>query len=582
MTMALFRAKPGTVHGAFRGKELEHDLTLAAFIYFVITLVFFFSCLKTMKDHLFGPQWDNMAYLWNMWWANLAARSPDIKLSYTNHIFYPEGTYLYFHFFSFYNLALSVLFSGVFGLTATYNLLILHSFVIAGIGAFLLVKYLTGDSYLAILGGFIFAFNPAHCAHSMYHMNIASIQFIPFFVLFYIKAIRFPCWKNLALASLFFLLVTLCSWTYFIFSFYFIILSYIYLAVRRRKVIMADVIIRASVVVGATLLILSPWLWKMILLKFSGSQGAVAPGGHNHSVADVWSFIMPSLYHPLNRLGFIHKGNILCTGSPWEKTVYLGFVNILIVVYAFKKTVKHTAGYFMAMLAFIILTMGTNMHFVGHITPVVLPYTIIKHIPFLANARCPSRAVMYIYVFWAVIVAFSLGSILKNMTSRASRRTFLSIVTALIFLDFMFFCGETTKVYAPACYDLLKKDKDRFAILELPTAYLPSERYMMYQTKHGIPILQGAVSRRSNSSLVDRLAPDLIKLKKQLIDNKVKYIVMHPELIFMADKATFGGEEKFDTAYRKKYAAVRKFIQQLEKYFKIIYRDDESLVFKVY
>ena len=106
-----------------------------------------------------------------------------LSLDFSSYIHYPQGTSLLYQPYSFYNLFLSVIMAKLLPPAAIYNLLVMHSYILAGVGAFLLIKYLLKDSFLAIIGGFLFAFNPSHFAHSLGHLNIMSIQFIPFFFL---------------------------------------------------------------------------------------------------------------------------------------------------------------------------------------------------------------------------------------------------------------------------------------------------------------------------------------------------------------------------------------------------------------
>src|SRR5205085_943009 len=80
---------------------------------------------------------------------------------------------------------------------------------------------------------------------------------------------------------------------------------------------------------------------------------------------------------------------------------------------------------------------------------------------------------------------------------------------------------ELPKVYRNIAGDV----SGDFGILELPWE---GARDMMYQTLHGIPDVQGYIGRRTENSLGDTLDySDLNRQKKTLIENKVKYIVIH-------------------------------------------------------
>ena len=57
-------------------------------------------------------------------------------------------------------------------------------------GAFYLVRRFTHHTAASLVGGYIFAFNPSHVAHAMQHMGVSHIEFLPFFVVAYLKALE--------------------------------------------------------------------------------------------------------------------------------------------------------------------------------------------------------------------------------------------------------------------------------------------------------------------------------------------------------------------------------------------------------
>jgi hypothetical protein len=60
-----------------------------------------------------------------------------------------------------------------------YNLLFLSTFVLSGLGMYLLVRELTGNALAALVGGLLFAFAPYRLAQSS-HLQVLSSQWMPF------------------------------------------------------------------------------------------------------------------------------------------------------------------------------------------------------------------------------------------------------------------------------------------------------------------------------------------------------------------------------------------------------------------
>jgi len=88
-----------------------------------------------------------------------------------------------------------------------------------------------------------------------------------------------------------------------------------------------------------------------------------------------------------------------------------------------------------------------------------------------------------------------------------------------------------------------------------------SNTYMMYQTLHEHPIVQGVVSRKLHETLRDRLNyTDLYIQKQQLASDSVKYIIIH--------KTFLEPDDLVDTLeYSKTYTK--------------IYSDSSNIVFQV-
>ncbi|MGB2651494.1 MAG: hypothetical protein WBD00_04735, partial [Candidatus Omnitrophota bacterium] len=511
----------------------EYRVLLVTALYLVLTVLFYFPVIKLLNGSIIGPPGDNLQHFWDMWWMRKVMLEHDGSLMFTRYIMYPQGTPLLYHAFSFYNMVLATVLNPLLTRTILYNLLMLHTYVLAGIGAFLLIRYLTKDNYVALIGSFIFAFSPFHFGHSLYHIESASIQFIPFFVLFFIKAIREGSKRDLFLACLFYFLISVCSWYFMIFTAYFMAFGYVYLAIRRKKLFMPDVLLKIIVIGGVTLIVLSPWLVKMILMGIK--YPSVRRAGHNFYVADALSFFTPGTYNWLGDMPWAEWLNERFTGNRVEKIAYLGIVNILVVIAAFKGIVRKSAKYFCGFIAFSILSMGAYLHVAGTITPVVLPYRILQYIPFLSHARVPSRCMVYAYLFWGIIAGYGAKYLFEKIKRPIIRTVVAGTLVIAVFFDFFSICQDTVKVYQPDCYNAIKKEEG-FGILDLPSHLpvdaIPVFKYMMYQTFHGIPIVQGVIARTTADTLISRLDEiDISMQKRQLAENCVKYVVIHKNFI---------------------------------------------------
>jgi hypothetical protein len=493
--------------------------------YSIITLLFFFPLLPHFSTHIAGVPEDNMFFLWCLWYGSESLLSGAYSFWYTHLMFHPEGVSLVFCNYYYYGIALATVLKTLLPLPAIYNLLVLHGYIIAGLGAFWLAYELTGRFYPSLVAGFIFAFNPSHFAHSLHHLTIASIHWIPFFVLFYLRALKSSSWINLFLAAGFMVLDALCDWNYLLYDLIFASLAVIYLLFKQRDY---RALGRAACIPLLACIVLSPLIVPMLRVAMSHPFAAEL-GGHNWSVADFFGFFVPDPYHLAGKTHFIAALNGEMTGNNWEKTVYFGLFNLLFIGAMARftwPTCKHIFGGF---FIFLVLAMGSHPHFLGTWLPVIFPYHLLEWLPVFAEARNPSRIVVYAYLFLSLLVAFSLLHAETFIRSKVSRGTAYAAAFLFIFFDFYAVVPGLTEVSLPSAYAIFQNDSDPFfAIYELPKSY--ASRYMMYQTIHHHPTVQGYMGRRPERSLIDRLAsiPAPSPEEKEILKaNRVKYIAIH-------------------------------------------------------
>ncbi|HYP20509.1 MAG TPA: hypothetical protein VEY08_10575 [Chloroflexia bacterium] len=180
--------------------------------------------------------------LWNLWWVRRAlfeGHNPFV----TDLIWYPTPVSLYYHTLNIFNGLLAVPLLSVFSLTTTYNIIVLFSFVMGGYGAYLLVHYLCGNRWAALVGSVVFAYSAYHVATMRSLLQLISLEWVPFFLFFLLKAVFQPGWESRAdfvrwlwrralPAGFFLFLVSLVDWYYTMYALMLAGLLGVYMAVR--------------------------------------------------------------------------------------------------------------------------------------------------------------------------------------------------------------------------------------------------------------------------------------------------------------------------------------------------------------
>lgn len=501
----------------------------------LLTVLFFRPVLAQLSSALIGPPEDNMQDFWNSWHAAMASGWRDFF--FTTRIDFPQGTPLYYHSFAYPQVFAVALLSRLFGtdfatLVTLQNLTLLASFPLAAAGAFCLARHLLGEAkgrdIAAAVAGFVFAFNPWHVAQAMHHAHVATIQFLPLFVLFYLLALERRSFRWLAGAAAMLALSALSCWYFLFYAVYFMAFHLLYLRVRDGKWSWGWNFAAPALCMAGAALLLSPWLVPMAA---SGLKQTVYYVGTNMFVADLFAYVAFPPTHLLARFGAGVYARI--TGNAWEGTVYLGLANLAVLTWAWmarkqpgdRRLLAYGLG---GMIFFAVIASGEALHVNGHVVTLLhMPGVVLSKLPFFANVRTPARAMVFVYLFLGL--ALAQATVMAWRHRGAAARSVMAVAAVLMLLDFTPANIAITPAACPAPLATIARDPERdFGVLDLPGGYGNGNAYMMLSACHGRAIVQGETSRQMRITLKDRLeAGDLPAQKRQLAAARVKYIVLH-------------------------------------------------------
>ena len=152
---------------------------------------------------------------------------------------------------------------------------------------------------------------------------------------------------------------------------------------------------------------------------------------------------------------------------------------------------------------FLLWSLGSFLVVGGINTGLFLPAALVKFVPIAANARIPSRAVVFVYL----AVAILLSKIVAAWPGTDKRRAAVCCVLAtVVVVDFSAVPFPMYSLAIPRVYDALKRSPDRQAILlELPVGIRDGfgetgqldHAVLYFQTFHEHPMVGGFVARMS-------------------------------------------------------------------------------------
>lgn len=168
-----------------RRKRAAVIALLALLVFAAVAVVLTYPLAAHTSTHLFNPgvSHDGVGTIAQAWFSDFGRERGLVENGVTRFFAYPFGYDL--RGAAYYPLANGVLnlMTRAIGAHASYNLMILVSFPMAGLVMFLLVYYLTSSVGASALSGFLYAFSPWHTARSFDQVSLAQVYVLPLFLL---------------------------------------------------------------------------------------------------------------------------------------------------------------------------------------------------------------------------------------------------------------------------------------------------------------------------------------------------------------------------------------------------------------
>lgn len=478
-------------------------LVLTLYTLLTLILLYPFSILN-MNSQLIGDGGDSFQGLWNLWWVKhsiFSFTNPYV----TNYIFYPIGTDLYVHSLSPLAGFFTIPFQFAYGTVFSYNLLVILSFVLAGYGAYRLTYYFTADKKASFFAGLVFGFSTYHLARGWGHLNLVTIQWIPFYVLFLFKMRNETSLRNVFF-SVFFLVLTalMADLQYIAFLGLFTLMLVVYDVLSKRAKIENFLVrlgIMTALFIGLMALIIGPFFYGMLTGKY-----AYATPSPNDSIlmsADLLGFFVPS---SLNLFFGRYSQNIISHFSTpgIESVVYIGYTVLALTSFAAIKLWKKVKFWLFGAFVFLILSLGPVLHILGvssftflHIT-IPLPESLMLSV--VPIFRVPSRFILMVMLILAVTSAITIKHL--NAWFIKLKRGHIMGVLFLVLISVAFLAEVNMLPYpisedvtVPKFYADLARMNETFAVLDLPYNYHANNRYMYYSTVSEKPLIGGSISR---------------------------------------------------------------------------------------
>jgi hypothetical protein len=442
--------------------------------------------------------------VWNLWWT-VEALSRPTNLWVTDAFFFPEQPNLLYHTLSPVNTLLVAPITAIWGPIAGFNAVALLSFVLGGMGMWLLARPRVGDGP-ALIAGIIYIASPFHTAALIAdgQLQIFAHHWLPWYLLFLLRTLtpraavpHFLGSRDPWLAGLFLALIAYGDWYYTLFMLMFTAGAALFALWRQRNggwLAWGALIGRLTgigvVFTALVLPIVAPMLYEATRADY---MNRYPPDDPLRLSADLIAYLVPHRHHPL------------WGGAPWawgvgfgvNRRFYLGIVVLLLALIALLRTPAARPWGIMT-LGFAILSLGPELRFNEQATGIVLPWALFMDLPIVRLTRQPDRFNILVTIGLALLAAYGTASLLRMRAPNAVRSGIaITLIAGLIILEYLPAPMITRVPPVPPFFASLATAAPG-ALLEYPfqvaVPYRDAER-MLFQTEHERPISSGYHSR---------------------------------------------------------------------------------------
>jgi hypothetical protein len=451
------------------------------------------------------PGWpmDNFAFLYKLWWFRTA-----LAVQHTSPFFDPNS-YAPFGFDlgqgepTLANTLPGVVIGTLTNDVVSYNLLMLLSFVVAGLGAYLLVKELTGSRLAALLAAVAFAFAPYHMAQMVGHLQLMGTGWIAFSFYFLERTLRTRSWRDGALAGLMLSLTALSAWYYA----YMVGLALLVYALARlwmlRRETPVKSLVKPAIAAGVIALALGGVAAIPSLRLWSEGQLSHSAKAADESSAQPLDYIIPSELQPLwgePSMRARSSENLI------ESNLYLGVVVVGIAVAGWvlgrraKVQPNRSGRAWLGIFAVAaILSLGLTLHGPnGQLKgPIPLPGQLLYDwLPFYSSMRAYARFGVLVSLASIVLMGIGWTAILgagKQWVTR-NRRWLTLAAMCLLLADFWTsppsYSWGTTRVEVSETAKFLATQPPGI-VMQMPLMASQSGPLLYQRINYGKPIAYG-------------------------------------------------------------------------------------------
>jgi len=556
----------------------RHVKDLAAMVIFaLVTVAMTLPLVTQLGTHLPGRGDDLLVHYWNGWRTQRLLREGG-RLYYTDLLFHPVGVSLLYANLSWMNIAMWLVLEPLLGGIAAFNAFYLLNFFLCAVGMYALMRYLIGSRKAAMVAGLVHAFWP-YRLFEIGHPNLVTTQWIPLFLLFLIRTIKEDQrWRDATLAAVFLTLTGYARWQLLVLAAIGGGLYALYSIWFERNRWTVELLPPLVLIVVLSLVLMAPAAYPIIEGQLTRRHPedlfveSIIP-----KQTDLLGYVVPPHNHPLDGL---FKGLEYADDwdRAWYSNAYVGYVVLILAVIGIARTRR--MAWFWAGLALTswLLAIGPAPRINKQVyAGVPLPYRLVEDFLPIRVMREPRRFNMLLAIPFAVAAGYGVRAVVDRLrrasASKSLSRAAFAVVTLLICVDYSQIPVRTFDTAVSPFYETLGEAPERFGLLNLPTGRDRSPYYMLCQTVHGKPIVEGSVARPPREAkafvednpflrylrdkrMMNPETPDISRQLAVLQDANIPYLIINELWAFPWEKENWRTYIAYEPVYSDRFVSV--------------------------
>ena len=422
------------------------ELPAVALLISALSALFTWPVVSRLDSAMPGWPADNFAFLYKFWWFRTALLERGVSPFFDPNSFAPFGFNLGQGEPTLANTVPGVLIGAATNDVIAYNIVALSSFVVSGLGAYLLVRELTGHRGAALLAAIGFAFCPYRMSQYGGHIQLLGTGWIALAFYFVERTFRGRKWTDGAWAGTFLALAALSAWYY---AYMVGLMLTLYVLVRvwlgRKEMRVSKLLAPAVAFLVALGVLVVPVALPSASIWGAGELRHSAKAADEHSAAPS-DYAVPNPLHPVwgePGMRAHSEQNVI------ESSLYVGLPLLVITIAGLLLAIRtRIVTYNRSMLAWAavlfvstILSLGLTLHDTGGQvqmqsaeggTPLALPGQLLYDwLPLYSSMRAYARFGLLTILALAVLMGASWTVIAARWRRYA---TWLTLVASILLL----------------------------------------------------------------------------------------------------------------------------------------------------